>query len=109
MDRYFHFKNQKKMLKKGEKSEEKENITVQMMSIGDPSYWEERYQHELKKMLNFKLFDWYAPFDTLYPMVENVLDRTIVHKVLVVGVGRSNVIESLYGKRFCAFVLLLAF
>jgi SAM-dependent methyltransferase len=71
-----------------------------MLSIGDPTYWEERYKHDVSKMLQFRLFDWYAPFDILYPMVENILDRSILHKVLVVGVGRSNIIETLYERGF---------
>jgi SAM-dependent methyltransferase len=70
------------------------------LTIGDPTYWEERYKFEISKMLRFKLFDWYAPFDVLYPMVENILDRSMIHKVLVVGVGRSNIIDTLYQRGF---------
>jgi len=42
-----------------------------------------------------KNFDWYAPFDKIYPVVESVIDATIKHKILVLGVGKSNIIETL--------------
>lgn len=44
---------------------------------------------------SLKLFDWYAPFDKIYPLVESVIDVTKKHKILVIGVGRSNVVETL--------------
>jgi Zn/Cd-binding protein ZinT len=69
------------------------------LSLGDPDYWDERYREE-EKMFAFKLFDWYAPFKALYPMVETVIDTTIQHKILVIGVGRSSIVEVLYDKGF---------
>ena len=45
-----------------------------------------------------RCFDWYAPFDKIYPVIESVIDTTIVHKILVIGVGRSNIIEYLAEK-----------
>ena len=74
------------------------HLKFAMLSLGDPTYWEERYRHELTKMLRFRLFDWYAPFDLLYPMIENILDRSITHKILLVGIGRSNIVQTLYGQ-----------
>lgn len=70
------------------------------MNIGEAAYWDERYKVELAKLVSFELFDWYCPFTDLYPMIEGVFDSTAVHKVLVIGVGRSNVIDCLYRKGF---------
>lgn len=70
------------------------------MNIGETAYWEERYKLEMAKILSFELFDWYCPFTELYSMLQGLYDSTIVHKVLVIGVGRSNVIECLYNKGY---------
>lgn len=67
------------------------------MNYGDPSYWDLRYKAEKEKALQFELFDWYLPFDLVYPMLESTIELTGKQKILVVGVGRSNVIRVLYG------------
>ena len=54
----------------------------------------------MAKLVSFELFDWYCPFSELYSMIEGVFDSTAVHKVLVIGVGRSDVIECLYRKGY---------
>jgi ubiquinone/menaquinone biosynthesis C-methylase UbiE len=46
------------------------------------------------------LFDWYVPFDEIFTTVENVIDVEAAHKILIVGVGRSNIIEVLYSKGY---------
>ena len=68
-----------------------------MMNIGEPTYWEARYQLEFNKMVSFKLFDWYCPFSQIYPMVESVIEPKVRQKILILGVGRSDIIETLYG------------
>lgn len=70
------------------------------MNIGEGAYWEERYKIEMAKLISFEVFDWYCPFTDLYPMIEGVFDSTQVHKVLVIGVGRSDVIDCLYRKGY---------
>ena len=62
-----------------------------------PLYWDQRYEFEDKRAMEagVKNFDWYAPFDKIYPVVESVIDATIKHKILVLGVGKSNIIETL--------------
>ena len=74
--------------------------TVYIMNIGESAYWDERYKIEMAKLVQFELFDWYCPFNDLWPMLEGVFDPTVVHKVLIIGVGRSNVVETLYKKGF---------
>lgn len=68
------------------------------MNLGDPAYWEVRYKREIAERAGpeLELFDWYCPFSEVYPLIQSVIDTTIVHRVLVLGVGRSNVIEYLY-------------
>ncbi len=70
------------------------------MNIGETAYWDVRYQIELSKLMAFELFDWYCPFNKIMPMIESVFEATPTLKVLVIGVGRSNIIESLYRKGF---------
>jgi 2-polyprenyl-3-methyl-5-hydroxy-6-metoxy-1,4-benzoquinol methylase len=74
---------------------------MSLLSLGSPDYWDERYKEEEKRMTTrFTLFDWYAPFESLYPTVETVIDTQLNHKVLIIGVGRSNMVEVLYSKGF---------
>lgn len=70
------------------------------ISLGDSSYWEVRYINEFKKMTKFDLFDWYVPFKQVLPILESVVDMRKSHKVLIVGVGRSDIIDCLYEKGF---------
>lgn len=71
------------------------------VSAGDPMYWEVRYITEFAKALSFELFDWYVPFDLVYEQVISAIDQEDDHqKVLIVGVGRSNIIDVLYEKGF---------
>ena len=67
------------------------------LSIGDLAYWEVRYAKEFAEMLNFDLFDWYCPFDTLYrDFLRTMVEGSRTRKILIIGVGRSNIIECLY-------------
>ena len=60
---------------------------------GEPLYWDQRYEAEQQKQMEgFKYFDWYCPFDKIYPMMESAFDPTIKHRILVLGVGKSNCI-----------------
>lgn len=71
------------------------------MQIGETAYWDVRYQYELAKLVSFELFDWYCRFDKVFPEIESVIDfKETRHKILIIGVGRSNVIEFLYKKGF---------
>jgi ubiquinone/menaquinone biosynthesis C-methylase UbiE len=70
------------------------------MNIGEAAYWDERYKIEMAKLVSFELFDWFCPFSDLFHMMEGCFDSTIVHKVLIIGVGRSDVVECLYRKGF---------
>jgi ubiquinone/menaquinone biosynthesis C-methylase UbiE len=70
------------------------------MNIGEAAYWDERYKIEMAKLVGFELFDWYCPFSEIYHMIEGCFDSTAVHKVLVIGVGRSDVIDHLYRRGF---------
>lgn len=70
------------------------------IKVGDPSYWELRYQEEIRDIGSFELFDWYCSFTDLYKEINTIFDTSLIHKVLVVGVGRSDVIECLYQRGY---------
>lgn len=70
------------------------------IKIGDSSYWEIRYREEIRDMGSFELFDWYCSFNDLYREINTIFDTSLVHKVLIVGVGRSDVIECLYQRGY---------
>lgn len=69
------------------------------MKIGDAAYWEVRYKQEILDLASFELFDWYCPYNEIYPMMHSFFAAG-VNKILIIGVGRSNVIESLYHKGY---------
>lgn len=70
------------------------------MNIGETAYWDARYKLETDKMMSFELFDWYCPFNKILPFIESVCEVNSFQKVLIIGVGRSNIVESLYRKGF---------
>lgn len=61
------------------------------MNIGDPSYWDLRYDNDMYKSASFELFDWYCPFDAVFPIIENVCELSTVSKVLIIGVGKCEI------------------
>ena len=71
-----------------------------MLSFGERGYWDQRYIDDAEASSTFKLFDWYAPFQTCYPTIESMIDLTKLHRVLLIGVGKSGAIETLYKKGF---------
>lgn len=70
------------------------------MNIGETAYWDLRYKEELNRHIAFELFDWYCPFNIIFPMIETIFEINPVQKVLIIGVGRSNIIDCLYKKGF---------
>lgn len=70
------------------------------MNIGDPAYWDVRYKRDVADWATFELYDWYCPFNDLYPMLKNIYDTAKPHKVLIIGVGRSNIISILYSQGY---------
>ena len=82
---------------KRKKKAGKDSLTKDTIGVGHPMYWEARYRDELDEMVGkIDLFDWYCPFEPVWDMISNFIDVHANHKILVVGVGRSNIIESLY-------------
>lgn len=69
------------------------------MNFGQPGYWDLRYETASADPI-FKLFDWYAPFDLCYPTVESLIDLTKQHRILIIGIGNSGAIETLWKKGF---------
>lgn len=69
------------------------------VKIGDPAYWEVRYKQEILDLVQFDLFDWYCPFSQIYHMTHSFFSSG-VNKILIVGVGRSDVVEYLYHKGY---------
>jgi len=77
------------------------------LHMGEPLYWEMRYKEEFAKLLsNWDTFDWYCPFDLVWPIVDSVVDITVQHRILIIGCGRSNIIEFLYKKGFRSIVCI---
>src|SRR4051812_14012567 len=71
------------------------------LKLGDPAYWEYRYREEIHDLVNgFELFDWYCSFSSLWSEIYTLFDTSLQHKVLIVGIGRSDIIECLYAKGF---------
>lgn len=71
------------------------------LSYGDSAYWNVHYENELTETLGFHLFDWYCKFEFVFPLINRVYDTmSFSQKVLVIGVGRSSVVEFLYAKGF---------
>lgn len=71
------------------------------LHYGDTAYWEVRYQDEQQRMMNgFQLFDWYVSYEVVHKILGTITDMKAVHKVLILGVGRSDVVEVLYKKGY---------
>jgi SAM-dependent methyltransferase len=88
----------KKQRSKKEQEQQKREETI---GLGAPYYWESRYKTELEDLIGLvECFDWYVPFDHIYEMIESFLDPELNHRILVVGVGCSNIVECLYSHGF---------
>jgi len=71
------------------------------IGLGAPYFWEAKYTEELTDIIgHVECFDWYVPFDLIFEMIESFLNPELNHRILVVGLGRSNIIEVLYKKGF---------
>lgn len=71
------------------------------LHYGDSAYWEVRYQDEQQNMMKgFQLFDWYVSFEEVYKILGTITDMKTIHKVLVIGVGRSDIVDVLYKKGY---------
>jgi len=71
------------------------------IGLGAPYFWESKYKEELADIIgHVECFDWYVPFDQIFEMVESFLNPELNHRILILGVGRSNIIECLYKHGF---------
>lgn len=76
------------------------NATKDTLGIGHPSYWDVRYKDECEQFVGpVESFDWYCPFEYVWDMIETFLDIKVHHKILLIGLGRSNAIDHLYRKK----------
>ena len=84
------------------KEEEDKDSRSHHAHYGEPLYWEQRYEFQDKRQMQAgtKLFDWYAPYDKIYPVLESVIDTTRRHKTLLIGIGKSNMVEHMVSKGF---------
>lgn len=74
-----------------------EKTAYSQLNVGDVSYWDVRYTAEKNKWLQFELFDWYVPYSDIHEFIETlVIYHKKKQKILVLGVGRSDIIETLY-------------
>ena len=71
------------------------------MHYGEPQYWDVRYQDEqATSSSGFENFDWFITFKDAYSTFESVINDREKSNILVVGVGKSDVIDVLYKKGF---------
>ena len=88
----------KKKLKQKSSSATKANKDT--LGIGHPSYWDVRYKEECEEFVGLiDTFDWYCPFEYVWDMVETFINVKANHKILLVGLGRSNAIDVLYRQK----------
>lgn len=60
-----------------------------MPNYGDPNYWDDRYKNQ-----NKTTFDWLENYETLKPLLENLIDRS--HRILNIGCGNAELTEDMY-------------
>ena len=84
------------------KEEEAKDAKSHHTHYGEPLYWDQRYEFQDKRQMQagVKLFDWYAPYDKIYPVLESVIDTTRRHKILLIGIGKSNMVDHMISKGF---------
>ena len=61
-----------------------------MLNIGEISYWDKRYEEEQTHQVGFRNFDWYCPFNKLYPEICSIVDTSGSHRILVIGYSISS-------------------
>lgn len=71
-----------------------------MLSIGDRGYWDKWYANETVGDTVLQEFDYYAPFKSFYSTIRTGIREMKEHNVLIVGVGRSDIIDVLYEDGF---------
>ena len=87
--------------KKSKVSTNEEVKREDSIGLGAPYYWEAKYKADLDDIIgDVECFDWYVPFDHIFEMIESFLSPEINHRILIVGCGRSNMVECLYEKGF---------
>ena len=64
-----------------------------MPNYGDPKYWDDRY----KKQHN-RSFDWLEDYNSLRPILENLIDRE--HSILQLGCGNADLSTDMYDHGF---------
>jgi SAM-dependent methyltransferase len=76
-------------------------------NYGDPVYWERKYAKDSQHDVNFEAgFDLYCPFEAVFPIIDGHINHTIPHRVLIIGVGRSDIIDVLLAKNFKAITAI---
>lgn len=60
-----------------------------MPNYGDPRYWDERYKQQ-----GHQTFDWLENYQSLKPLLDNLLDRQ--HRILNIGCGNAELTEDMY-------------
>jgi hypothetical protein len=65
--------------------------------------WEKKYAQILKKSIELKLFDHYLSFEAITHLLESNLSFNIDEKehkkILIIGIGRSDIIDVLIGSQ----------
>ena len=72
----------------------------------DAASWERRYVRLFRDEEASESFDLYCSFADLFATVEGLLSPGVSHRVLVIGVGRSEVIDVLLSKGFSSITAI---
>ena len=71
-----------------------------MLAFGDRGYWDQRYTNETVGDTLLPVFDFYAPFKSFYSTIRPEIRERKEQNILVIGVGRSDIIDVLYEDGF---------
>jgi len=64
-----------------------------MPNYGDPKYWDDRYKSQ-----NKSTFDWLENYESLRPLMNNLVDKE--HRILNLGCGNAEITEFMYDDGF---------
>ena len=66
----------------------------------DAVFWERKYAQLFRVEDDSECFDLYCQFEELFPTIEGLLSPGIPHRALIIGVGRSHVIDVLLSRGY---------
>jgi EEF1A lysine methyltransferase 4 len=68
-----------------------------MPNYGDPRYWDDRYKSHQQA-----IFDWLENYDTLKPLLTNLIDKH--QRILNVGCGNGELTEAMFDDGYTSII-----